>query len=74
MLEILLQAGMLVAIIAMGYLLRRFGLVPKEAFLTVSHLVLYVTLPCVVIRNFARTELDASYLAIIMIGFCCMAL
>ncbi len=72
--EILLHAGMLVAIVLLGYALRRFGIVPKEAFGVVSKLVIWVTLPCVVIRNFARTTMDLQYLLMIAIGFGCMAL
>ncbi|MBR0082190.1 MAG: AEC family transporter [Clostridia bacterium] len=72
--EILLQAGLLVAVIAVGYLLRRFGVVPKEAFGVVSKIVLWITLPAVVIRNFARTELNLEYLVMISVGFSCMAL
>ena len=71
--DILLQAGILVAVIALGYLLRRFGVFPKESFGIVSKLVLYITLPCVVIRNFAKTDMEPAYLIIIGIGFLCMA-
>ena len=70
--DILLQAGMLVAVIALGYLLRRFGVLPKESFDIVSKMVLYITLPCVVIRNFAKTTMEPAYLFIIGIGFFCM--
>lgn len=72
--EILLQAGLLVAVIALGYALRRFNVLPKEAFTVVSKLVLRITLPCVVIRNFAKTTMEPAYLFIIAIGFGCMAL
>lgn len=72
--EILLQAGMLVAVILLGYLLKRTGVLPEGAFGVVSKIVIYVTLPCVVIRNFARTEMDPAYLWMILLGFGSMAL
>lgn len=65
---------MLVAVIALGYCLRRFGVLPKEAFAVVSKIVVYITLPCVVVRNFARTEMVPAYLAVIGLGFGAMAL
>ena len=74
MIAILTQAGMLVAVILLGYLLRRTGVLPREAFGIVSKIVIWVTLPCVVIRNFAHTEMDLQYLSMIGVGFCCMAL
>ncbi len=72
--EILLQAGMLLAVILLGYCLRRFNVLPKEAFRIVSKIVIWVTLPCVVIKNFAATTMDGAYLSMIGIGFFCMAL
>lgn len=72
--EILLQAGLLVAVIGLGYALRRFAVLPKAAFEIVSKIVIWVTLPCVVIRNFAHTTLESAYLLMIVIGFFCMAL
>lgn len=65
---------MLVAVILLGYCFRRFGVLPENAFTVISRLVLRFTLPCVVIRNFARTTMDTKYLLMILLGFCCMAL
>ena len=67
--DILIQAGMLIAVIALGYLLKRTGILPREAFGIVSKIVLWVTLPSVVICNFAKTNMDAAYLWMIVIGF-----
>ena len=72
--DILIQAGMLIAVIALGYLLKRTGILPREAFGIVSKIVLWVTLPSVVICNFAKTNMDAAYLWMIVIGFGTMAL
>ena len=72
--EILFQVGLLVAVIALGYVLKRTGVLPKEAFGVVSKTVLWVTLPSVVICNFAKTDMDPAYLWMIVIGFGTMAL
>lgn len=72
--DILFQAGLLIAVILLGYLLRRFRILPKDAFFVVSRLVMRVTLPCVVIRNFAHTTMEPAFLFVILIGFICMAL
>ena len=39
--------------------MRRTGFLPESAFAVVSRLVLNVTLPCVVITNFAHIETSA---------------
>ena len=72
--EILFQVGLLVAVIVLGYVLKRTGVLPKEAFGVVSKTVLWVTLPSVVICNFAKTDMDPAYLWMIAIGFGTMAL
>lgn len=65
---------MLVAIIALGYLLRRSGFLPPESFVVVSKLVLNVTLPCAVITNFAHFTVNSALLWMFPIGFLCNAL
>ena len=72
--EILTRACMLLAIIAIGYLMRRTGFLPESAFAVVSRLVLNVTLPCVVITNFAHIETSGALLIMFVFGFACNAL
>lgn len=39
------------ALICLGWVLRRFGILKPEAFSAISGLVIYVTLPCVILTN-----------------------
>lgn len=64
----------MLAIIALGYLLRRTGFLPKEAFSVVSRIVLNVTLPCAVITNFAHISVTGALLWMFPAGFLCNAL
>lgn len=53
MLEILIRAGSFVAIIVLGYVLRRIGVFKKEDFSTLSAIVIKITLPAAIITSFA---------------------
>ena len=69
MYDILTRAGCLVAIILMGYLLRRVGFFKKEDFHILSRIVIRITLTAAIITNFAGKELELSLLVLILIGF-----
>ena len=60
MLEVLTRAGCFVAIILLGFFLKRIGLFKEEDFSVLSKIVLKITLPAVIITNFANKELDPS--------------
>ena len=60
MLNVLTHAGCFIAIILLGYLLKRFGLFKESDFSVLSKIVLKITLPAVIITNFANKELDPS--------------
>lgn len=68
MLEILTKAGCYVAIIVMGFVLRRRGFFGPEAFGVLSKVVLRITLPCAIISSAAGQKLDASMLVVFLIG------
>ena len=53
MTDILIRAGSFVAIIALGYLLKRFGVFRQEDFGVLSKLLLRVTFPCAIVSTFA---------------------
>lgn len=72
--EIVTRACLLLAIIALGHILRRTGFLPKEAFFVVSRIVLNVTLPCAVITNFAHISVSGALLWMFPAGFLCNAL
>ena len=69
MLELLIRAGCFVAIILLGMLLRRSGFFGPEAFGVLSKIVLKITLPAAIIKNFATARIDPSLLTVALLGF-----
>lgn len=60
MLDVLTRAGCFIAIIVLGYVLKKVGLFKDSDFSVLSKIVLKITLPAVIITNFANKELDPS--------------
>lgn len=69
MLDILVRAGCYVAIIALGYILKRVCFFKDEDFPLLSKIVIRVTLPCAIISSSAGMNVDLSMLTIILLGF-----
>ncbi|MBR5528943.1 MAG: AEC family transporter [Oscillospiraceae bacterium] len=69
MLDVLIRAGSFVAIILLGYLLRKVGVFRKEDFKVLSTIVLKITLPAAVIVSIANTEITPSMLILTLLGF-----
>lgn len=69
MAEILMKAASFVAIIAMGYCLRRAGFFKESDFGLLSKIVLKITLPAAIVTNFSKIELDPSMLGLALPGF-----
>lgn len=67
--EILTRAGCFVAIILLGYFLRRIGWFKEEDFSVISTIVLKITLPAAIIVSFNGSSIDLSMLSIILLGF-----
>ena len=68
MTEILMKAGSFVAIIIMGYMLRRKGFFKEEDFYVLSRIVLKITLPAAIVTNFTGIDLKPSMLLMSMLG------
>lgn len=66
--EVLLKALSFVAIIVLGYLLRRFGFFHEDDFHVLSKIVLKITLPAAIISNFSSVELQPSMLLLSLLG------
>ena len=66
--DVLIRAGCFVAIIILGFVLRRIGFFKEGAFETLSKIVLKITLPAAIVKSFSSTRLDASMLSLIAIG------
>lgn len=60
MLDVLTRAGCFIAIILLGFFLKKIGLFKDSDFSVLSAIVLKITLPAVIITNFANKELDPS--------------
>ena len=67
--EILIKACGFLFMIAMGFTLKRIGLFSLDDSGFLSKLVLKITLPMAIIKNFQGLELNKSYLMAIGIGF-----
>ena len=68
MVDILLRSAGYVAVMVLGYLLRRWGVLRQEDFRVLSTLVIKVTLPAAVIINFSGKEMDVSMLSLTLLG------
>ena len=67
--EILVRVISFVAIIALGYVLRRIGVFKKEDFSVLSKIVLKITLPAAVVSSFAGKTIEPSLLLLVLLGF-----
>lgn len=68
MLDILTRAGCFVAIIILGYTLKRTGFFGPETFGLLSKIVMKLTLPAALIASAAGKPIDASMLTLALLG------
>ena len=66
---ILVKAACYIAIIILGYVLRKTGFFGPEAFGVLSKIVIKITLPCAIISSNAGKAIDSSLLTIILLSF-----
>ena len=71
MLDILIRAGSFIAIIVMGYLLKRIGFFKQEDFTVLSKIVIRITLPCAIVTSFAGKTIDPALLSLTFIAIGC---
>jgi hypothetical protein len=71
MAAVLAKAMAFVAIIIMGYLLKRAGFFRAKDFYLISRIVIKITLPAAIISNFSKVTMDFSLLAMCVIGLLC---
>lgn len=69
MFDILTRAGCFIAIIILGYVLRKVDFFKEGDFAVLSKITLKITLPCAFIANFAGKEIDVSMLFISLLAF-----
>lgn len=68
MIDVLTRAGCFVAIIALGFFLRRIGFFKEEDFRLLSKISIRITLPAALISSFAGKQIDVSMLSIALLG------
>ena len=68
MTDILIRAGSFIAIIFLGYFLRRIGVFKKEDFHLLSKIVMRITLPAALVCSFAGRELEYSMLLLSLLS------
>ncbi len=68
MLDILVKAGCYIAVIILGFILRRVGFFDEHAFPVISKIVVKVTLPAALIANAVGREIDLQLLSIVLLG------
>ena len=68
MLDVLVRAGCFVAIIILGYVLRKINFFKEEDFSVLSKIVLRITLPAAIVTSFAGTKIEPSMLTLSLIG------
>lgn len=73
MLDILLRAGSFIAIIALGYTLKRIGMFKAEDFGVLSKIAIRITLPCAIIVSFSGKQIDPALLSLPLVAFACGA-
>lgn len=71
MLDILMRAGSFVAIIFLGYFLKKIGFFKQEDFTILSRITIRITLPCAIITSFAGKEIDMSLLSLVLMAIGC---
>lgn len=71
MLDILLRAGSFIAIIVLGYFLKRIGFFKQEDFSVLSKITIRITLPCAIITSFAGKTIDPALLSLSFIAIGC---
>lgn len=69
MISVLSRAACFIAIIFLGYFLRRIGFFKTEDFQVLSKIVLKITLPAAIIYSFADKVIDPSMLVLSLLGF-----
>ena len=71
MLDILMRAGSFVAIILLGYFLKKIGFFKQEDFTILSRITIRITLPAAIITSFAGKQIDMALLSLVLLAFGC---
>jgi len=73
MLDIVMRAASFIAIIVLGYVLKRIGTFKQEDFGVLSKIAIRITLPCAIIVSFHGKVIDPALLSLPLIAVACGA-
>ncbi len=73
MLDIVMRAGSFIAIIVLGYVLKRLGVFKQEDFGVLSKIAIRITLPCAIIVSFHGKVIDPALLSLPLLSLACGA-
>ena len=68
MTDILIRAGSFVAIMILGFILRRIGFFKADTFQVLSKITIKITLPAAIISNFVGKTIDPSMLSLALLS------
>ena len=71
MLDIIMRAGSFIAIIALGFLLRRIGFFKADDFDVLAKICIRITLPCAIITSFSGKTIDPALLSLPLMALAC---
>lgn len=71
MLDILTRAGSFIAIIILGYVLKKIGFFKQEDFTILSRITIRITLPATIITSFAGKQIDTAMLSLTFLAIGC---
>lgn len=69
--EIIIRAGCFVAIIVLGFVLRKIGVFQEKDFSVLSKIVMKITLPAAIVSSFAGKEIEPALFSIVLLGLGC---
>lgn len=69
MADIILQSSVFVAIIILGYVLRKAGFFKESDFYVLSRIVINITLPAAIVTSFSGKEFDPNLFFLLFLGF-----
>ena len=68
MLDILTRAASFIAIIILGYALKKIGFFKQEDFSILSRITIRITLPAAIVMNFSGMQIDPAMLSLGLLG------
>ena len=66
--DILIRAGSFVAIIILGYVLKKVGFFKESDFKVLGKITINITLPAAIVNAYAGSEVDPAMLSIVLLG------